>query len=373
MKSRWFYTASLTSLLYVCFFPEFAQSESSDAAYLFRIGQSYRRESECALVQTDGRYHVEHILPDKVEIFEGVLPASELQDVKQTLNSPEVLHLAQDQVTLYPTDQASFFTPNDRLTLGIYRSGSWQTLDFPNPQVLEPFKHWVKPAQRLLHDMRKAGKERLAEETYRNNCLPPAPIRLKTRGPVASSPATNPSPPSASEGEPDPAGRWISTASVVARIAKRSHGDGGRKKTCVIVYSDGRYRLEVLKQHHSWDRVVTEFYDGAISNQQVQELRSLLDIPGLRDEPERTPPEGFPLSVAEGTVVSFPQGKQIRNLLFWKPFRWQIDKKTRLPDALNNGAELLRPLNAWLKATVEDRRGSPLKNGLSTDCFPETP
>jgi hypothetical protein len=77
-------------------------------------------EDTCVLLRGDGRYHLEQLFGDRIDIFEGSIPATELQELQHILDLDELFQLKQEKITApiihYDLDQ---------LLVGVLRPGYW--------------------------------------------------------------------------------------------------------------------------------------------------------------------------------------------------------------------------------------------------------
>ena len=358
-------------------FSQTSLSAQEDSSYLLRSEQTYRNESVCGLIRTDGHYHVERTLGDKSDISEGTLASSGFKELQDILDSNEVVQLRQDRITLHnPTGPAIYlFTARDRVGIDIWRSGTHQILVFPNDGVRQPFKHWLNPLLHLLDSMRKEKSTKLSEEGYRNNCLPPAPIELKSRGGRATAEPKPVEQPPASAGAQIAETRRETEAEkpvplFILRMVTLSYEGARAKKACVVLYPDGQYRLEQFTQQYPWEPVSTEVFEGKVSSQERVEAEKLIQDPTLQGQQPEPPPEDFPFSVRESTVLTTLSGTRVRNLGFWKFDHVKGQHGAKLPDVETNGSESLKALRQWFKTTIEREKGKPEKDAVITDCVP---
>jgi len=154
-----------------------AQDSSTTPSYLMRLVHAYTYENICVLVRGDGQYHFERETAQKTDVFEGMLPASEMQRLQHFLSANELFELADDK-GLKPASAGE----SVQVILSVHRPGRWQNLTFPTPHAWESFHDSVVPLLGWLEELRKAkNRVKLREEIARNSCLPPPKLELKTR------------------------------------------------------------------------------------------------------------------------------------------------------------------------------------------------
>jgi hypothetical protein len=358
----------------------FAQtSDRASDTYLLRIQTVYRKESLCGLVGDGGQYHVERTLGDSSEISEGTLTVPAFKQLLDILNSNEVAHLVQDRITLFDPSgpKIYFFTPRDQVGLDIYRPDGKQTLLFPNDAVRQPFRHWLHPLLELLNSMRKERVPKLSEELFRNNCLPPAPLELKSRpGALRAERSPGEQKPAPSESAAANPTQKAEIATVrspfVLRLVKRSYNDDGvsARKECVILYPDGRYRLEQFKQRYPWEPVNTEVFENTVSPLELNKAEKLIHEAALQKEQAEPPPEDFPYSVKESTVLTTVSGDRIRNLAFWRFRHARAPYGGQVSDIEKNGDDSLKSMREWFQTAIERQKGKPRRDDVPTDCIP---
>ena len=146
-------------------------------SYLLQLERFQNGRFACALVQSDGQYHLELRLSERTCFYEGALPADDLRDLTRILSEDKLLHLKQ-------ADIHSPFADNGRdvLRLAIFRPDSRrQDLYFPSPGFA--FTGTVGPLLRWFDRIQKRKARKLSEDVGRNNCAIPGEkeIRLTDR------------------------------------------------------------------------------------------------------------------------------------------------------------------------------------------------
>jgi hypothetical protein len=197
--------------------------------------------------------------------------------------------------------------------------------------------HW-------LEDLKKDKHRRLPEDSARNNCLPPGEIALKRRPDVSelASPASGASA-STATGRPSP---------IVLRLVQDSYIDALLEKTCVVVYTEGRFHSERSKKDRYSSFMHTAIFEDVIPSAEIANLKAILDRPEFVNRPN----QGRPLRWQGSAVITLfiARGDSMQKLTFWR----------------NNGMNIYQPVGEWLKTNVEDRKTRPLKSSHPTECIP---
>ncbi len=171
----------LRPLLYKCalvcsLVPPILLGQSFASDYVVRIETFRPGEDVCVLLRGDGQYHLEKLKGEDARIFEGSIPASEIEAVEKLLNTDELRKLSQSDITteLIQTDR-------DELYLAVFRQAGIQNLHWPNSDTLKPYRQVVDPLLEWFHSLQKLEHKELSEDAGRTNCRPPGKIELKTR------------------------------------------------------------------------------------------------------------------------------------------------------------------------------------------------
>jgi len=142
------------------------------------------------------------------------------------------------------------------------------------------------------------------------------------------------------------------------------------ERTCVIVYSAGRYHLERKRQRFGSRDVKIQIFEDSISDTQLQLLREILDTPTLRNKPYEEPPARIPVDGAQVTSLTIPRAGHIQKVNIWEYLNVPRLGSIGTLKRADNGANLLKPLNKWLTSNIQESKISPLQAAVPSDCEP---
>jgi len=311
-------------------------------AYLLRLERMGVLSDICVLVRSDGPYHLEKNDGDKVEVYEGTLPESDVQNIQRWVSADELFTLTQNKI-IAPL----FSSGKDELVVAVHRPGYWQNLDFPAPSTWQPLRQSVAPLAQWFEEILKTKhRVKLKEEEGRSNCIPRHELKFSTREP----------PPAA---QPKPDFLFILHNTTV----ENQFG----KKVCTIVYRDGQYHRETKAQKMGSTEISTATYDGRVDAADVTQLQKILEKPELQNRRALLPPSGGYMKEGEIASVTFPGETKPRTVLFWNYVPAGL-VSGKIYD--ENGMKDVAPLTQWLKTTVESQKVPPTANGSLNDCVP---
>jgi hypothetical protein len=272
------------------------------------------------------------------------LSAADLQRVQEILNTPELQQLSQKDI--HRNLNSSTY---DQVTLNIYRGNTIQDLVFLDPESRKPFRDSLSPIVDWLSQVKKQQHTEIASENA-NRCFPGQD--------VTAPPAWVP-----------PNGKYL------VFLDKDHLGGGVVERSCVVVYTDGKFRAErTVGRYFSYLR--TQSVEGRLGETQVADLRSVLDDPPLRAF--EMSPNRFRGSVQEIERV------KVAILREAKP---QVIIATNIFGRLSNSPRaeggsagvmhyedtnlhVLDPLQKWVKQNIENKKFSNLPDGKATECLP---
>jgi len=314
-------------------------------AYLLRLERLRGLDDACILVRSDGPYHVEKNAGDKVDVYEGELPADALQQLERWVSADELFDLTQEKIVAPIFSQGT-----DELVLAVNRPGYWQNLTFPAPPTWQPYQKSVAPLSQWFDEMLNARhRQKRREEEARNNCIPPREIKLAKRPAVPKEIA-------------------IPDFLFVLRDMQVQNDAGS--KTCSIVYPDGRYHREVKTQKINSTTVTTAVYEGRENGDDVRDLRSILTSPDLRTPRGQTLPSGGMMMEGEIVTLIIPENHKLTTILFWRYVPEGLMGAHRFDES---GMKELDPLAQWVKAKIDTNGDPPVAHGTLNDCVPVRP
>lgn len=346
------------------------ESSNSKHAYELRLEQVTEGENVCVLLRRDGHYHFEHTLSDRARVYEGSISQTSLKEIQTVVNNDELLRLTQSKIPLH-----LYSVSWDELDLRVARATGWQQLRFPDAESRKAFRQSLDPLLKWLHALPTENRIEMTEEEGKNNCLPSRSEKPKfaTRErPARSTPVK--APPSL----PD---------SYMLRIVFDQLSPGEAKRTCAIVYPNGFYHLEKSREKHSSSgvyqpdivnqavggKIKADVFEQFLDSAATAELRELLDNPTLVASRHSTLPAGLHYTDAEITMLFIRREGLIQQLAFTNYFggddvRDPIGGSRGNIQHIDSAANLISPLQKWMKSNIESRKAARLKDGFGNNC-----
>ena len=310
--------------------------------YLFRLERLRGLDDACVLVRSDGPYHLERDAGDKVDVYEGDLPADVQQQLGRWVSADELFELTQDKIVA-----PIFSQGKDELVLAVNRPGYWQNLTFPAPPTWQPYQKSVAPLSQWFDEMLSAKhRQKRREEEARNNCIPPREIKLAKRAEAPKEIA-------------------IPDFLFVLRDMQVQNDSG--TKACSIVYPDGRYHHEVKTQKMNSTTVTTAVYEGRESGDDLRDLKAILASPNLVASRGQTLPSGGMMMEGEIVTLILPENHKLRTILFWKYVPAGSMGARRFDES---GMKELDPLAQWARTKIDARGDAPVASRTLNDCVP---
>jgi hypothetical protein len=348
-------------------------SDTSSGTPLMRMERQTRDEDVCILVRNDGQFHLERVALGlgKSRVFEGTLPGDSMSQLQQMLNVGELKQLSQSQIKMELVGEDL-----DQLLLSVNRANGWQSLNFTAGKSRKPFKNSVEPLVKWL-ERNMQQPHPLPPDTHTSRCMPPKENATESavQGPPSS--MQGPSAESTAQAAKNPyllriiEEHYVADSTTTAVSFQQSY-DQKVERVCIVVYRSGRYRMERSKQALN-TAVRADVYHDSLSEGQVQELQKLVEAPEVVKLDHQT--AGVGLKIKEGEIVNLviPRGTSTQKLSFASYFGVR-SQEVGLRDNLHTGIDadlpVVKPLRNWLKANIENRKGSPEKDVPSTTCIP---
>lgn len=352
--------------------PALCQGGGDDKSYVLRLRRVTDGADACVLLQRDGHYHFERVLPSKALIYEGSLSSGDQRQIQNLLGNDELRGLNQDEIPLHLAAPS-----RDELDLRVARSAGWQQLWFPDAASQETFHQSLDPLLKWFDTLPSGNRTQLSEDEGKNNCLPPRPEEptLATRERKA-----RPTPIKVPASTPD---------SYMLRIVFDELSPGVAKRTCAIIYPNGFYHLE--KSHERYysegiyrpdivnpaagGKIKALVFEQFLDSSARAELRKLLDDPSLIASRHSTLPAGIHYSEANITMVYIPREGMVQQLAFTNYFGGENAPTaygtTGRLQHIDSAADLISPLQKWMKANIEARKAARLKEEFGNNCVPE--
>ena len=332
---------------------------TGEPTYIVRIETAHPGENTCVLVRADGFYHLEEITDEDGRIFEGWVPAREVEEVVKVVNLPEFGRLSQHDIP------AELIVGNlNEVFVAVFRDGGVQNLRWLDAESFKPYKQLVGPLVEWLRWVQKQQHTELSEDSGRTNCLPPAKIELRTR----SEHAVNANP-SATDG----AGKRVPSQDVppvrpyLVWMSVKRFDEGRATRNCVIVYADGEFRKEETVQVAGAVAAKTRAFVDNVPADDLASLRSILNAPELKSLQHPFRSRRISAREAQITSVDIPRGDAIQRLGFGD-YYGIFGSDVR--QANDNDEQAISPLQHWIKHAIGFRRSAPIPDSVGTNCAP---
>ena len=142
--------------------------------------------------------------------------------------------------------------------------------------------------------------------------------------------------------------------------------NGHAERTCFVIYSSGRYRMEKSSQYYNKDLKAHVFED-AVEAARLQDLKQILDATELKDDfvDEGAPSRDW-FHEGERTSVAIPRESSIQQLNFSTYFETSMHG-TNVSTQKGN-SNVIKPLRKWLKSNVENQKPKELKDAIANGC-----
>ena len=122
-----------------------AQNDSTPYPYLLHLETMDFDNQECVLLQTDGKFHLEHEHGDRTKVFEGTLSDAKRIEIQVLINDDWIRMLTQKQIVM---PQGAVLL--DELHIDIFRGDHWQDLFFPDDSTRKPFARFHHPVGEMV-------------------------------------------------------------------------------------------------------------------------------------------------------------------------------------------------------------------------------
>jgi len=111
----------------------FATSQADSRSYLLRISHETFDDYSCALLQSNGAFHLEFARGYDIHVFEGAASRENVVRIQAILDRPELSSLLQQQI-----EEPIVRGRTEKLQLTIYRRDHWQDLFFQSVESEKP-------------------------------------------------------------------------------------------------------------------------------------------------------------------------------------------------------------------------------------------
>jgi len=364
------------SLFSVPLYPQSSSPARDDSPYLLRMQHVTEGEDVCVLLQRNGAYHYERVLPSRAQVYEGLIPDSAIAELQPVINGDELVHLTQDMI---PIQLVTYH--RDEVDLNLSRGNHWQTLRFVDSDSRKPFRQSLDPLMKWLEKLPGSDHRQLSEDAGKNNCLPPQAERTDLDKRPASETQRSPARPAKSSQSGAPA--------YLMRIIMDQFGEGQGSRTCVVVYPGGLYHLEKSKQKYYQEGIYqpdnadtalqgktrADVFEQSLDPGSIASLRGLLDDPALANSQHSSLPVGVRYTDADITLLDIPRDMKVQRLAFSNYFgtdgaRTRMNAGGIANRHIDSANDLLNPLRKWLKKNVDSGKATRLKGIAGNNCNP---
>jgi hypothetical protein len=332
--------------------------------YLLRLEHTTKGSRACVLLRRNGGFHLENTHGDETQVSEGQIPDGELVTLKQALNNEDLQQISQQKIIPPLLD-----TTVDQVQVNAVRTDHWQNLYFADATSQLPFTTALKPLLAWMRALQNEPHRALTEDEGKNNCLTPKKLRLTIRTNdsllSAKEKTKENAAPSATIGAAQP---QSSTAkSFLMRYSSDYYSGGVQQRICVIVSPTGNFRMEKGRQEATY-KTKASVFEGAISEDELQALGQLLDATDLRNLHHQNRLSGTRMQEALAISLSIPREQEIQQLLF-SSYR-NRDPYGEHAVGVIDDISSIQPLQKWLKASIENKKLTPVKSANPNSCAP---
>ena len=335
--------------------PLLAQSRPTATAipsqYLARLERGYDGEDACALISRSGQYRFERHFAHKTEVYVGGLSAEQLQGLEKMLDEESFLLLSPEKIhAAVGTDSIDIFV------LDVFREPGLQHLAFNDAASRKPFRGSVGPIVSWFEQLHKLPHTRIPEINA-SGCMPV----IQKSGPQPERQA--------------PHYDYLLGWSREHFYSDRSHTGASwtniTERTCIVVYTDGRYEMKSNKQSDA-NSGTTRGSEGALSPEQILDLQKILaspDLANLVHDSHQT----LPASELEITRFVIPRATSIQRLDFVSYFNVlgnpaEVGGLSNMQYGTDKEPKAIKALRDWLKRTIESKETSPMLDAKDADC-----
>jgi hypothetical protein len=278
--------------------------------------------------------------------FSLALSLEQLHSFEAMLNQESLVRLSPGDIpNPLITDSLDLFL------LDVFRAEGLQHLSFKDASSRKPFRSSLDQIVSWFDQLRKLPHSQIAESNA-SRCMPAVPD-LQNGGSQLKLVAP-------------PGTAYLLTWS------KSHFGARGGERSCIIVYADGRYRMERSNQRFQ-ESMKTHAFEATLSSAQIADLQKILDSAELANL-RHISGQALPASEVEITRLVIPRATAIQRLSFGNYFnvvgnRRQVGGLSNLQYGVDRDQNLIRPLQQWLEKTIESDK-LPVTDAQATNCVP---
>ena len=331
------------------------ESAVAPSEYLARLERGQLSKDACALINRNGQYRFERGFPNKTDVFLGTLYPEQLRRFEEMLNRESLVRLSLGDIpNPLITDSSDLFL------LDVFRREGLQQLRFKDASSRKPFRDSVGQIVSWFDQLRKLPHTQIAEANasrcmptahdLQNGSLPIKPVEPRDTAYLLT---------------------WSKEHSVYG--AGKEFLEGLSERNCIIVYADGRYRMEKSNQRLR-ESMTTRAFEATLSSAQIADLQKILsssELANLRHDLDRA----RPASEVEITRLVIPRGTTIQRLSFGSYLNVfgnsrQVGGLSNLQYGVDQERNLIKPLQQWLEKTIERNKLPGPTDTHATNCAP---
>jgi hypothetical protein len=272
--------------------------EAKPGSYLLRVAHETLEGNTCVLLQEDGTFHYENGDRYYTRVYEGRVPASQLNEVNEFLQ--KLSAISQKQI-----EEPLIHGPYDLVDIGFTEDGTWRELLFRTAESQVAYKKSLQPLLQWMDRLHKLPHHQFSEDAGKQNCLPRRRLRLIPRDEFVEQPPPPAPKPSFGSMQPTLAPKPAAMPAKLApllQLGMLTRNSLGARQSCTLVASDGQFRFEARAQSTGSKTVKTSFANGRLADEELKALHSLLEAPALAKLRHHEPPGGMALNIM-GQVI----------------------------------------------------------------------
>ena len=314
---------------------------------LARLERLQRHEDVCALIERTGVYRLERRYAAKLEVYDGSLGPTALEEFNQILDATELRKISRNDIP-----RPMIVDTVDTFLIDIYRMDGEQHLNFNSPDARKNFRSGTEPLLKWLDKLPKFQHQQIAESKA-SHCMPP-PLNQELKAGVEEN---------------------QTKLDTYLMTLVRDYFRGGKvERNCVIVYVDGWYRREKSSQEYL-DGIQARAFEGSLTENQLTQLRALLDASDLKNMKHEADVRVFSAE-GDATSLAVPRDSTVQRLKFIHAFQvlGNRDKPggySGTQYALDSDERVLDPLRNWLKNNIDNQNANEVTGSAPTNCEPE--
>lgn len=232
----------------------------------------------------------------------------------------------------------------DLFLLDVFRAEGLQHLSFKDARSRKPFRDSLGPIVSWFDQLRKLPHTQIAEANA-SRCMPVIVVAPRDAPYLLT---------------------WSKDRSVFG--VDKGFRAGRSERSCIIVYADGRYRVEKSNQRYR-ESMITRAFEATLSSAQIADLQKILgssELANLRHNLDQAPPA----SEVDITRLVIPRATTIQRLSFGSYFNVLGNSRQVLgQNWVDRDRNLIRPLEQWLEKTIESNK-PPVTDAQATNCVP---